>query len=384
MISQTMNFAPHRSDATEENQLAEKFSQKYWQAMPVLNFSSALQIVVETCWEVMEAEAVLLVTPAPGENYLWASYYDQTRSLEETESLLAVTPDWTDWFLTRLEEEWENLFPKSFLTDLHFIPLKTGNSLRGMLVCTFRKAKPLPAFAEAMKITSRFLDQIRLVHHQITLSQLQELKLDSLAEFAAGAGHEINNPLATISGRAQLLLREEQDPERREMLANIGAQALRIRDMIGDLMLFGRPPVPEVKPVSIQQILEQVEPRLNSRFSQEFSIRIKTQHDVELLGDENQLEQVFYALLENGIQNTPPGTTPELEIEWNSGFEDQVQIRIISRHTKLSECDELHLFDPFYSGRQAGRGLGFGLSKVRQIARMHEATLSIKCQAEQG
>ena len=70
-------------------------------------------------------------------------------------------------------------------------------------------------------------------------------KLEALVEFAAGAGHEINNPLTVISGRAQLLLRDETDPERRHALALIVAQAMRIHEMIADLMLFARPPRPE-------------------------------------------------------------------------------------------------------------------------------------------
>ena len=73
---------------------------------------------------------------------------------------------------------------------------------------------------------------------------LEAAKAEALAEFAAGAGHEINNPLATIAGRVQILLRDETDANRRQDLATIGAQALRVRDMIGDLMLFGRPPAP--------------------------------------------------------------------------------------------------------------------------------------------
>ena len=53
---------------------------------------------------------------------------------------------------------------------------------------------------------------------------LEAEKLDAMAEFAAGAGHEINNPLTVISGRAQLLLRGETDPERRHALALINAR----------------------------------------------------------------------------------------------------------------------------------------------------------------
>ena len=58
-----------------------------------------------------------------------------------------------------------------------------------------------------------------------------DAKLRALAEFAAGAGHEINNPVATIAGHAQRLLRDEADPDRRHALLTIGAQAYRIRDM---------------------------------------------------------------------------------------------------------------------------------------------------------
>ena len=75
---------------------------------------------------------------------------------------------------------------------------------------------------------------------------LEQEKLAALAEFAAGAGHEINNPLTVIAGRAQLFLREETDPERRRGLALINAQAMRVYEMIADLRLFARPPAARV------------------------------------------------------------------------------------------------------------------------------------------
>src|SRR6478735_643901 len=89
-------------------------------------------------------------------------------------------------------------------------------------------------------------------------------KLEAMAEFAAGAGHEINNPLATIIGRAQLLLKDESDPQRRQMLISIGAQAYRIRDMIGDTMLFGRPPSPEIANVDLGQAIRHITAKLAS------------------------------------------------------------------------------------------------------------------------
>src|SRR6516164_1824452 len=91
--------------------------------------------------------------------------------------------------------------------------------------------------------------------------QLMELKLRALAEFAAGAGHEINNPVATIVGHAQQLMAGESDPDRRHALATIGAQAYRIRDMIGDVMLFARPPEPHPSCVDLPAVLREISAR---------------------------------------------------------------------------------------------------------------------------
>src|SRR5213593_1788150 len=93
---------------------------------------------------------------------------------------------------------------------------------------------------------------------------LEEEKLAALAEFAAGAGHEINNPLAVICGRAELL-REETHPERRRDLATIHAQARRIYEMIADLMLFARPPQPALAPVDLDGLLVELARDLEPR-----------------------------------------------------------------------------------------------------------------------
>ena len=76
--------------------------------------------------------------------------------------------------------------------------------------------------------------------------RLEREKLAALVEFAYGAGHEINNPLANIAARAQTLLEDEPDPERRRKLAAIRRQAMRAHEMIADLMLFARPPKLEI------------------------------------------------------------------------------------------------------------------------------------------
>ena len=83
-------------------------------------------------------------------------------------------------------------------------------------------------------------------------------KIAAMAEFAAGAGHEINNPLAVIAGRAQLLLRDEADPERRRDLALMNAQAMRVNEMIADLRLFATPPELERQSLDLTALVRRV------------------------------------------------------------------------------------------------------------------------------
>src|SRR5216110_4006107 len=73
-------------------------------------------------------------------------------------------------------------------------------------------------------------------------STVEAAKLQALYNFAYGLSHEINNPLANIATRAQTLLVDEKDADRRRKLATIVQQAFKAHEMIADLMLFARPP----------------------------------------------------------------------------------------------------------------------------------------------
>ncbi|MAT15448.1 MAG: hypothetical protein CMJ46_09275 [Planctomyces sp.] len=364
-----------------DHDLLLRVSQRYWQALPLVDFANGLQHVVESLWEESDADALLLLTPDPEEKSLWFCFYDQTRSLLETSDRFPCPADWAENFLGLIDECWRDLFSDAELGELEFTPLHTTGPVRGMLISATSSSHSVDGtspFAHIADITCRFLEQVRLAHHPASLVQLQELKLASLAEFAAGAGHEINNPLATISGRAQLLLKEETDPERREMLSNIGAQALRIRDMIGDLMLFGRPPAPNLESVSLSEVVEEVTLSLMKQHGERIRIDYEPSCEVVLQADQAQLELVVRELIENGLQNTAEGESPQVSILTRMGFDNGVQIQFASPGSRLSALDEQHLFDPFYSGRQAGRGLGFGLSKAWQIVHQHAATISVR------
>ena len=196
---------------------------------------------------------------------------------------------------------------------------------------------------------------------------LQTEKLESLAEFAAGAGHEINNPLAIIGGRAQLLLQDETDPERRRELALMNAQVRRAHEMIADLRLFSRPPKPEPETVDLVQLTDALIDGMRSHAADRATTITRTGDtgglDIEV--DPAQLNVALSAICRNSLEAI--GHEGHVEICLDGSDAAAVRIRISDDGPGIEPDQRRHLFDPFYSARQAGRGLGFGLSKAWRI-----------------
>jgi signal transduction histidine kinase len=207
---------------------------------------------------------------------------------------------------------------------------------------------------------------------------LEREKLESLAEFAAGAGHELNNPVATIAARAQLLLKDETDPERRRALAVIGGQALRIRDMIGDLMLFARPPLPLPEELDLSAEISGIVEKLR-KDSDERCCRLvfAPAESVSVFADATQLRVVVSNLLRNSLEALPDANG-EIAVTCGPSGERMSQFTVTDNGCGLSDNDRRHLFDPFYSGRQAGRGLGFGLCKCWRIVSNHGGRIEVE------
>jgi signal transduction histidine kinase len=212
---------------------------------------------------------------------------------------------------------------------------------------------------------------------------LETEKLRSLAEFAAGAGHEINNPLAIIAGRAQLLLKDEADPERRRELALINAQVRRAHEMIADLWLFARPPHPEPQPVDLVVLVDRVIEELGPQAA-ERGILVRRVGDPGPLTaevDPVQLGVAISALCKNSLEAI--GRDGHIEIGLGTS-DGGVQIRVSDTGPGITPDQRPHIFDPFYSARQAGRGLGMGLSKCWRIVTNHGGHIAVQSEPGQG
>jgi signal transduction histidine kinase len=207
-------------------------------------------------------------------------------------------------------------------------------------------------------------------------------KLLALKEFAYGASHELNNPLANIAGRAQALLPGEADPSRRKALAAIAAQAMRAHEMISDLMLFAKPPALEIKQIDLADVVRRsVEQIKNQIWNRPHEIVFEANQAITIDGDTAHLTSVVMALLRNAVE--VEGIEPrriEVQLAENDG--QQVTLTISDNGEGLSEARRARIFDPFYSGREAGRGLGFGLPKAWRIVQLHGGRIEVTSKCE--
>ena len=187
-----------------------------------------------------------------------------------------------------------------------------------------------------------------------------------MGEFAAGAGHELNNPLAVVVGRAQLLLARAVEPEVVRSLRIILNQAQRAHRILRDLMFIARPPAPRSRSCRPSELLAS----LLRDFERECSARgIRLVADLDpsspsAWADPEALRHLGEILLRNALQATPSGG----RIQVRSSSKNQELIWSFSDTGKgIGAGEGTHLFDPFYCGRQAGRGLGLGLPRAAKI-----------------
>ena len=212
---------------------------------------------------------------------------------------------------------------------------------------------------------------------------LQTEKLEAMAEFAAGAGHEINNPLAIIGGRAQLLLKDETDPERRRELALVNAQVKRAHEMIADMRLFARPPRPEPETIDLVELVDRMVADLTAQASERATSLVRSGEGgpLPVEADPAQLSVALRALCKNSLEAIGHDGHVDVALCRLPGH---AEIRITDDGPGILPEHRRHLFDPFYSARQAGRGLGFGLSKCWRIITNHHGRIDVQSDPGQG
>ncbi len=237
-------------------------------------------------------------------------------------------------------------------------------------------SQPVPFVAEMLPRAAARLARLATLEQDFQGALLRE-KLASLQKFAYGASHEINNPLANIASRAQSLLPGETDPERRRTLATINDQAFRAFEMIANLMLFAKPPDLHLAPTEVQEVIATVIQEMTPAAEQQgTTLRAeRAPGPIVLQADATQLAVLLRALLRNALEAVESGGGVTVSAQLHP---ETVDLSVHDTGPGLSEEARRHLFDPFYSSREAGRGLGFGLSWCWTIVELHQGRIDFE------
>ena len=200
---------------------------------------------------------------------------------------------------------------------------------------------------------------------------VQSEKLVSLGQLAAGAAHEINNPLAAILGFSDLLAEDPTVPEKaRAMASKIRDQARRTNTLVGNLLSFARQVPPERTLLDINTVVNNAV-QLRALDLRSGTSRVELQLESVLpgvRGDGNQLMQVFFNIVSNGLEAMEEATGGILTIKT---IRDRGNVVILFSDTGPGLKDPYRVFDPFYTTKPVGKGTGLGLSICFGIVQEH-------------
>jgi signal transduction histidine kinase len=233
---------------------------------------------------------------------------------------------------------------------------------------------------------------------------VQSEKMASLGTLTSGLAHEINNPLNFISGslHAMSTLKDkyishetEHTAEKEEilkMIAQVMDSALegveRASNIISKLGFFAHPETQKEKEeLDLKTLIQSVLNGIESRLPYYINLTTDLQNDLKVLGHEQQLKLVFTHILRNAIDALESKKKEGREtIEISAARESHNRkpynrISICNSGPGIPEKDLKQIFDPFFSSREAGEGIGLGLSLSYMIIKEHGGKLEVKNQS---
>ena len=206
---------------------------------------------------------------------------------------------------------------------------------------------------------------------RLQAQMVQTEKLVSLGQLAAGAAHEINNPLAAILGYSDLLADDSSLPEKaRATAGKIRDQARRTTTLVANLLRFARQVPPERTLLDINTVVTNAV-QLRALDLRSSKSRIELQLESVLpgvRGDGNQLLQVFFNIINNAIDAMEASEGGVLTIKT---IRDRGNVVILFSDTGPGIQDPQRVFDPFYTTKPVGKGTGLGLSICFGILQEH-------------
>jgi two-component system NtrC family sensor kinase len=234
------------------------------------------------------------------------------------------------------------------------------------------------------RLKQQFLDQAKFLHQD---------KMVSLGKLAASVVHEINNPLTGVLNYIHLMskilsrdaLSTAQIQKFQKYLDLMGSEVKRSSEIVSNLLAFSRKSKLEFGDVDINSLLERSILLSHHKLAlQNIQIKTNLSPDVpKVLGDFNQLQQCVLNLIFNAADAMPDGGDLTIDSAYTPDT-GSIEIRVADTGRGIARENLSKSFDPFFSTKQEGKGLGLGLSVVYGIIDRHKGAISAESEPGKG
>jgi len=306
--------------------------------------------------------------------------------------------DYIDWLLEQLDVEFD-------LKQTKLVPLPARGKAVGGIAFELRYPGDAELFEEKFKraasIAGAVLDiAFTSANQQHFAEQFAQLlakpreaepqiaadsSLGALAEMAAGAAHELNNPLSVISGRAQLLDEAETDPEKKRILKQIQENTGEISGIIEDLMSFANPPEPRPGETNIKQMLDEAVQLTSQKTGVEhINVQIEVAEDVKsVFVDSAQIVSAIANVLTNAIESYT-GSLGPVKVTATAESGNFVKLQINDLGCGMDAETLQKATQPLFSAKPAGRKRGMGLAHAARLIQLNKGMLEITSEPGKG
>ena len=214
---------------------------------------------------------------------------------------------------------------------------------------------------------------------------LRSRMMSTVGEMAAGAAHEMNNPLAVISGRSQLLASQLADPKQKAAAHLIHEQAHRLTDIITELMDFAKPVPPKTAEADVADLIDRAlhEAKLHNDPADR-TIEVTLGDVPNVTVDKDQIITALVEVIENALYATDPSKG---QVSVHAAFDTysvRVAITVTDNGVGMDEDTLRRAFDPFFSMRAAGRRRGMGLAKAQRWVEASGGSIKLESRPNQG
>lgn len=307
-------------------------------------------------------------------------------------NLMGLLP-WVSDYLSRADD----------LRDVRLLPLSSGWGTAAILIhdrpqlpawhvlhpllSTWGGSIASAAQHEGVKRMSEALNDANTELADAQDALLKQQSLARLGEMAAGAAHEMNNPLAVIAGRSQLLSMSLTQGSRDQQAAQLVFQeSHKLSDLITALHMFAAPPTPECRPVELLGLLDDVvrtARQARSKRERNIEITMGVKGELPIIHcDPAMIARALTELLLNALQANPKG---EVHLSaYVDSANESVVMAAVDDGDGMDGRTLTHAFDPFFSSKPAGRQVGMGLARAQQLVLAHGGQIHLVSRMNEG